>query len=37
MVVDGEINEIREEFNIGEIESNVVNNVIPKPEDLIVQ
>ena len=36
MVIDSEINEIGKEFNIEEIESNVVNNVIPKPEDLIV-
>jgi len=31
MVVDNENNEIEEELNIDEIESNLGNNVIPKP------
>ena len=33
IVADDEINEIREKFNIDEIESNLPNNVIPKPEE----
>ena len=33
MVFDVEINEIGEEFNINEIESNLVNKVIPKLEE----
>ena len=32
MVFDNETNEIGEEFNIDEIESNLVNNVVSKPE-----
>ena len=35
MVLDDEINEIGEELNIDEVESNQVNNVIPKPENLV--
>jgi len=34
LVTDGEINEIREELNTYEIESNLVNRVIPKPQKL---
>ena len=33
MVSDGEINEIGEELNIDEIETNLLNDVIPKPEE----
>lgn len=33
MVFDVEINEIGEELNIDEIESNIVNNVVSKPEE----
>ena len=33
MVLDDEINEIGEELNMDEIESNLVDNVIPKPEE----
>ena len=33
MVYDDEINEIIEEPNIDEIESNVVNNLVPKPKE----
>ena len=31
--VEDEINEIGEELNLGEIETNLVNNVILKPEE----
>ena len=34
MTAEDEINEIREEVNLGEIETNLVNNVVPKPEKL---
>jgi len=33
MVADNKNNEIGEELNIDEIEFNLVNNVIPKPEE----
>ena len=33
MVFDEEINEIKEEINIDKIETNLVNNVIPKAEE----
>lgn len=33
MVFDDEINEIGEELHIGEIDTNLVSNVIPKPEE----
>ena len=33
MVVEGEINETREELDLGEIETNLVNNIVPKPEE----
>ena len=33
MAFEDEINEIREELNLGEIETNLVNNVVPKPEE----
>ena len=33
MVVEDETNEIREELNLGEIETNLINNIIPKPEE----
>jgi len=33
MVFDDEINEIGEELNIDKIEINLVNNVVPKPEE----
>ena len=32
ITVEDDINEIREELDSGEIETNLVNNVIPKPE-----
>ena len=32
MVVEDEINEIREELDLDEIETNLVNNVVPKPK-----
>ena len=31
--MEEENNEIGEEFNIDEIESNLVNNVVPEPEE----
>ena len=33
MVFDEEINEIGEELHIDEIETNLVSNIIPKPEE----
>ena len=33
MVLGDEINEIGEDLNIDEIESNLVNNIVPKPEE----
>ena len=33
MVLNDEINEIEEELNIDEIKSNLVNNVVPRPEE----
>jgi len=33
MVLDNEINEIGEEFVVYEIKSNLVNNVVPKPDE----
>ena len=33
MVFDDEINEIGQYINMDEIESNLINNVIPKPEE----
>ena len=33
MVFDDEINEIREELNTNEIESSLVNNIVPKLEE----
>jgi len=33
VVVEDEINEIGEELNLSEIETNLVNNVVPKPEE----
>ena len=33
MVVENEINEIREELDLSEIEINLVNNVVPKAEE----
>ena len=33
MAVEDEINEIREELNLGEIETNLVNTVVPRPEE----
>ena len=33
MIVKNEINEIGEELDLYEIEINLVNNVIPKPEE----
>jgi len=33
-VADDENNEIEEELNIDEIEYNLINNVIPKPEKI---
>jgi len=35
IAVNNENNEIEEELNLDKIESNLVNNVIPKPEDLV--
>ena len=34
MVLDDESNQIGEEFNINEIEFNLVNNIVSKPEEL---
>ena len=33
MVVENKINEIGEELNLDEIETNLVNNIVPKPEE----
>ena len=33
MVVEDEINEIGEEYDLVEIETNLVNNIVPKPEE----
>ena len=33
MTVEDEINEIGEELDLGEIETNLVNNVVHKPEE----
>jgi len=33
MVVEDEINEIGEELDLDEIETNLVNNIVPKPEE----
>jgi len=33
MTIEDEINEIGEELNLGEIETNLVNNVVHKPEE----
>jgi len=33
MVVEDKINEIEEELDLGDIETNLVNNIIPKPEE----
>ena len=33
MAAEKENNEIREKLNIDEIESNLVNNIIPKPKE----
>ena len=35
MTVENEIYEIGEEINLYETETNIVNNAIPKPEDLM--
>ena len=32
MAVGDEINEIRDELDLGEIDTNLINNVVPKPE-----
>ena len=33
MTIENEINEIEEELDLGEIETNLVNNVVPQPEE----
>ena len=33
MTVEDEINEIGEELNLSEIKTNLVSNVLPKPEE----
>ena len=33
MVLDDKINEIEEELNIDEIEFNLINNIVSKPEE----
>jgi len=33
MILDNEINEIGEELNIAEVDVNLLNNVVPKPEE----
>jgi len=33
MTIEDEVNESGEELNLGEIETTLVNNVIPKPEE----
>ena len=33
IIDEDEINEIGEELNLGEIETNRVNNVVPKPKE----
>ena len=33
MTSEDEINEIKEELDLGEVKTNIVNNVIPKPEE----
>ena len=33
MIVEDEINKIGEELDLGEIETNQVSNVVPKPEE----
>ena len=33
MAFDDDINEIGEELNVDKIQSNLVNNVVPKPEE----
>ena len=33
MTIQDEFNEIREELDLDEIETNFVNNVVPKPEE----
>ena len=33
MDVEDEINEIGDELNVDEIETNLVNNIVPKPEE----
>jgi len=33
MAIEDEINEIGEGFDLGEIETDLVNNVVPKPEE----
>jgi len=32
-LLEGESNEVREELNLNKIESNLVNNVVSKPEE----
>ena len=34
MTTENEINEIGEEINLYETETNLINNVVPKPEEL---
>ena len=33
MTVEDEINKIGEELDLGETETNLINNVVPKPEE----